>query len=148
MSVFLGVLAILFGVNTTPFRLVLLSTEGGINPGEERITLESDGSVFVRTWRLSQASPLEERWAVSPDIVDAIVTALDQVDFHALPEVLNEARGAGVAFSTSLEVVTNGKRHTVTVYRHGTPPPPDAFVTLAKHVRDLILAARPCPPAD
>jgi hypothetical protein len=146
MNLLLVMFVALAGAQTTGFRLVLLTTEGGINPGEERITIEADGSVIVRTWRLSQASPLEERWAVSPDVVGTILDALEEADFPALPEVLNEARGSVVAFSTSMEVVTDGSRHTVTAYRHGSPPPPEEFVALARLIRESVLAARPSPP--
>jgi|GEM_PF-7082793 len=140
-------LAAVGGAPPPPFSLVLLATEGGINPGEERITLAADGSVTVRRWRLAQGGPLEERWAVGPEVVGAVQQALAEAGFDQLPELLNEAHGALVAFSTSLEVRHGDDRRTVTAYRHGTPPPPTAFVTLTTRIRDLILAARPSPEA-
>lgn len=147
MMTLLLLLAVVGAPEGVPFRLVLLSTEGGINPGEERITLDEDGAVTVRRWRLAQKGALEERWAVPPATVAAVREALEDVRFDTLPEVLNEASGSVVAFSTSVEVRAGERRHTVTAYRHGTPPPPDVFVALVAKIRELLLAERPTIPA-
>ncbi|NWF99805.1 MAG: hypothetical protein HXY19_02520 [Thermoanaerobaculaceae bacterium] len=141
-----NLLALLLGAGLASFQLVLLSTEGGINPGEERITLDQDGSVLVRSWRLSQGSPREERWAVGPAVVEAVAAAIAEAQFFEFPELLNEATGAVAAFSTTLEVGTDSGRHSVTAYRHGSPPPPQRFVQLAQRIRELVLKARPSPP--
>ncbi len=84
---------------------------------------------------------------VPPKVVAAVVAALDEARFAALPEVLNEAHGAVVAFSTTVEAIRDGQRHAVTAYRHGTPAAPEVFRKLVANVRELLLAARPAVPS-
>ncbi len=145
MNASASLLALLLGAGLANFQVVLLATEGGINPGEERLTLEQDGSVLRRTWRLSQGSPREERWAAAPAVVEAVAAALEEARFFEFPELLNEVTGSVAAFSTTLEVRQDTRRHAVTSYRHGSPPPPQRFVELVQRIRELILASRPSP---
>jgi len=127
--------------------LSLLSTEGGINPGEELLTVATDGSVYLRRWRLAGREPLEEHWNVGAEGVARLLQAVDESPFAELPAQLNDATGSAAAFTLRLVVRRRGVERAVLAYRHGSPEIPREFNELVKRLRDLLLSARPSSPS-
>jgi hypothetical protein len=126
--------------------LSLLITEGGINPGEEFLTVASDGSVYLRRWRLASREPVEERWSIGAEGVARLLRAVEEGRFSGFPPQLNDAAGSAAAFTVRLAVRREGVERSVLAYRHGSPEVPQEFDRLVRQLRESVMAVRPTPP--
>lgn len=140
-------LAAALGTAQSSFELVLISREGGINPGVETIAFDGSGAIRTTRQRLVPAEPIVTTGHAGEDTLRSVRGLLSQAGFLELPERLNEAQGVGVAFDWELRVSENGTSHTVRAFRFGEPPPDPIFVSLVRALRELLLplASTPAP---
>jgi hypothetical protein len=130
------------------FGLTLLFTDGGENPGEERFELAADGAVVHHSWRLATPEPVEQQWTIGTEGVEKVRAALARCRFREFTEALNQASGAGAAYTVQLEVLEGGRSHAVLAYRFGSPLPSERFLKLVERIRGILTAGGrfPAPP--
>ena len=133
-------LAVAGGASPAEFRLSLLITEGGENPGEERFELSADGDVMHYAWRLDNPQPVEERWSIGVPGVEKARKVLAGCRFLELPETVNQAQGAEAAYTVRLEVSEGERKRAVLAYSFGSPPVPDRFHRLVERIRAILTA--------
>ncbi len=128
----LGVCVLFMQALQTPPLAVVVRSEGGINPSEERVTFFHDGRVLVESWSLAQREKHQRSGRLDRQEVARLSKLLSQAQRAGWPPTLNRANGPQAAFAVTLTWWWQGKEKSVTGYTFGEPPLPYEFQKLAE----------------
>ncbi|MFN3413185.1 MAG: hypothetical protein ACK42L_03895 [Thermoanaerobaculum sp.] len=136
----LGVCVLCMQVLQAPPLAVVVRSEGGINPSEEKVTFFQDGRLLLESWSLAQRDKRQSSGRLDPQQFLTLESLLAKAQKANWPPTLNQARGAQVAFSVTLTWWWQGKETSTTGYTFGEPPLPEDFGKLTQEL--FALAAK------
>lgn len=133
----LGVCVLCMQALQAPPLAVVVRSEGGINPSEEKLTFFQDGRVVVESWSLAQRDKRQSSGRLDPQQFVRLEELLAKAQKANWPPTLNQTRGPQVAFSMTLTWWWQGKENSVLGYTFGEPPLPEEFTELAQELFQL-----------
>lgn len=133
----LGVCILFMQTLQTPPMAVIVRTEGGINPSEEKVTFFHDGRVLLESWSLAQRERRQRSGRLDRPQLARLAELLSQAQQAGWPPSLNQASGPQVSFSVTLTWWQEGKEARVTGYTFGEPPLPEDFGKLTQELFEL-----------
>lgn len=137
----LGLCVLFMQTLQVPPLAVILRSEGGINPSEEKVTFFHDGSVLLESWSLAQRQRYQKHGRLSRQQVARLEELLARAQQAAWSPTLNQAQGPQAAFAVTLTWWWQGREKSVTGYTFGEPPLPEDFAQLAEELFELAKAA-------